>query len=226
VITLRINSIQNELDKRRIEITDALMAIKKESQDELDRYTELLQQNLDHNLKSEIEATKQRAEVELEHTVNETKKLFEEKFKSYQNMIHDKFDQIVKEVDYFTTYISAEIAYNSGEYTEALKMYEKLSQIKPSEKIIWIKAGNILTKIDKLDEAIKHYEHAVSELKEEPVFHYKLASLYAVRNDKSNMLKQLQLLKKKNGEIKKVLNDDNFSDFKNDPDFKNILGLS
>lgn len=226
VISVKVNGILTDLDKKRIEITSAILELKKETQDELERYMELLQKNLDHKIKTEITSAKQAAEVEIEHTVNETKKLFEDRFQTFQNLTQNKFRELVTEIEYYSMLIKAEIAENNGEFEAALKLYEKLSDLKPTERIVWIKAGELLTKHNKLDEAILHYENAANKLKEESLFHYKLASLYAVRQDRDNMLRHLSLLRKKNGEFDKVLKDRNFSSYLHDPEFRNIAGLS
>ena len=52
--------------------------------------------------------------------------------------------------------------FNLGRYDEAVKCYDKITQLKPNSKLAWGYKGLIFFKLKRYDEAFKCYERALS----------------------------------------------------------------
>lgn len=57
--------------------------------------------------------------------------------------------------------IKADQAYQSGDYPEALRYYEKLSEAVPGEAELWCRLGNTYARMQRDEDAVKAYREAV-----------------------------------------------------------------
>jgi tetratricopeptide (TPR) repeat protein len=55
----------------------------------------------------------------------------------------------------------ADKSYQAGEYQVALKQYEKLTEVAPSDADVWFRLGNTYSRMDRTQEAVKAYREAV-----------------------------------------------------------------
>ena len=230
-ITKRTDRVLEELEAKKLDILEFVKKLKEEKENEIERFGDLLQQNTDHKLREEVMALRQKADKELEETYAQLKQQSElevrrmggdqkEKLDKDFSSQHDRFK---KEVEAHTLFLQASFAHSHGKPEEALKIYRKLTSLKPDHQVGWEKMGTALRELMRYDEALEAYQKASELDPEDPSTYYNMAATYARMRKREKMLETLNLAIKNDGEFKdEALNDPAFRDYWNDPSFKDL----
>jgi tetratricopeptide (TPR) repeat protein len=230
-ITKRTDRVLEELEAKKLDILEFVKKLKEEKEAEIERYSDLLNQNTDHKLREEVMGLRQKAEKELEETLGQLQQQIEinvrrlggdqkEKLDADFQAQHDKFK---KEVEAHTLFLQASFAHSHGKPEEALKIYRKLVSLKPDHQVGWEKMGTAYRELMRYDEALESYQKAIELDPEDPSSYYNMAATYARMRKREKMLETLNLAIKNDGEFKdEALNDPAFRDYWNDPAFKDL----
>ena len=230
-ITKRTDRVLEELEAKKLDILEFVKKLKEEKEAEIERYSDLLNQNTDHKLREEVMGLRQKAEKELEETLGQLRQQIElevrrlggdQKEKLDKDFLaqHEKFK---KEVEAHTLFLQASFAHSHGKPEEALKIYRKLVALKPDHQVGWEKMGTAYRELMRYDEALESYQKAIELDAEDPSSYYNMAATYARMRKREKMLETLNLAIKNDGEFKdEALNDPAFRDYWNDPEFKDL----
>ncbi len=230
-ITKRTDRVLEELEAKKVDILEFVKKLKDEQEVEIERYSDLLQQNTDHKLREEVMALRQKAEKELEETVGqlrqqidlEVRRLGADQKDKLDRDFHAQHEHFMKEVEAHTLFLQASFAHANGRAEEALKIYKKLVAVKPDHQVGWEKMGTAYRELMRYEEAIEAYQKAIDLDPSDPTAYYNLAATYARRRQREKMLETLGLAIKNDGEFKdEALNDPAFRDYWNDPNFKDL----
>jgi tetratricopeptide (TPR) repeat protein len=230
-ITKRTDRVLEELEAKKLDILEFVKKLKEEKEAEIERFGDLLQQNTDHKLREEVMALRQKAEKELEETLGQLRQQIEidvrrlggdqkEKLEKDFKTQNDKF---MREVEAHILFLQANFAHSHGKPEEALKIYRKLTALKPDHQVGWEKMGTAYRELMRYDEALEAYQKAIELDPEDPSSYYNMAATYARMRKRDKMLETLNLAIKNDGEFKdEALNDPAFRDYWNDPSFKDL----
>ena len=230
-ITKRTDRVLEELEAKKLDILEFVKKLKEEKENEIERFGDLLQQNTDHKLREEVMALRQKADKELEETYAQLKQQSELEVRRMGGDQKEKLDKdfkaqedkFRKEVEAHTLFLQASFAHSHGKPEEALKIYRKLTALKPDHQVGWEKMGTAYRDLMRYDEAIEAYQKAIELDPEDPSSYYNMAATYARLRKRDKMLETLNLAIKNDGEFKdEALNDPAFRDYWNDPSFKDL----
>lgn len=230
-ITKRTDRVLEELEAKKVDILEFVRKLKDEQEVEIERFSDLLQQNTDHKLREEVMALRQKAEKELEETLGQLRQQIELEVRRLGSDQKERIDRdfkaqherFMQEVEAHTLFLQASFAHSHGRPEEALKIYKRLLALKPDHQVAWGKMGNAYRELMRYDEAIEAYQKAIELDPTDPVAYYDLAATYARRRQRDKMLETLGLAIKNDGEFKdEALNDPAFRDYWNDPAFKDL----
>jgi len=230
-ITKRTDRVLEELEAKKVDILEFVRKLKDEQEVEIERFSDLLQQNTDHKLREEVMDLRQKAEKELEETLGQLRQTIELEVRRLGGDQKDKLDRdfhvqhehFMKEVEAHTLFLQASFAHAHGKPEEALKIYRKLVTVKPDHQVAWEKMGTAYRELMRYDEALEAYQKATELDPNDPTAYYNMAATYARQRKREKMLETLSLAIKNDGEFKdEALNDPAFRDYWNDPAFKDL----
>ena len=230
-ITKRTDRVLEELEAKKLDILEFVKKLKEEKEAEIERFGDLLQQNTDHKLREEVMGLRQKAEKELEETLGQLRQQIEldvrrlggDQKEKLDKDFFSQHDRFKKEVEAHTLFLQASFAHSHGKPEEALKIYRKLTSLKPDHQVGWEKMGTALRELMRYDEALEAYQKASELDPEDPSTYYNMAATYARMRKRDKMLETLNLAIKNDGEFKdEALNDPAFRDYWNDPSFKDL----
>ena len=230
-ITKRTDRVLEELEAKKLDILEFVKKLKEEKEAEIERFSDLLQQNTDHKLREEVMALRQKADKELEETYSQLKQQSELEVRRMGGDQKEKLDKDFKaqedkfrrEVEAHTLFLQASFAHSHGKPEEALKIYRKLVAVKPDHQVGWEKMGTAYRELMRYDEALEAFQKAIELDPEDPSSYYNMAATYARLRKRDKMLETLNLAIKNDGEFKdEALNDPAFRDYWNDPSFKDL----
>jgi hypothetical protein len=230
-ITKRTDRVLEELEAKKVDILEFVKKLKDEQEVEIERFSDLLQQNTDHKLREEVMALRQKAEKELEETLGQLRQTIElevrrlggDQKEKLDRDFHAQHERFMKEVEAHTLFLQASFAHAHGKPEEALKIYKKLVSVKPDHQVAWEKMGTAYRELMRYDEALEAYQKAVELDPNDPSAYYNMAATFARQRKREKMLETLSLAIKNDGEFKdEALNDPAFRDYWNDPAFKDL----
>jgi len=230
-ITKRPDRVLEELEAKKLDILEFVKKLKEEKENEIERFGDLLQQNTDHKLREEVMELRQKAEKELEETVGQLRQQIEIDVRRLGGDQKEKLDKdfktqndrFMREVEAHILFLQANFAHSHGKPEEALKIYRKLTSLKPDHQVGWEKMGTAYRELMRYDEALEAYQKAIELDPEDPSSYYNMAATYARMRKRDKMLETLNLAIKNDGEFKdEALNDPAFRDYWNDPSFKDL----
>ncbi len=230
-ITKRTDRVLEELEVKKVEILEFVKKLKEEKEGEIERYSDLLQQNTEHKMREEVMGLRQKAERELQETLGTLKQNVDLDMRRLAGDQKERLDKdlkvqhglFLKEVDAHTIFLQAAFHHSNGKAEEALRLYRKLVALKPDHQVGWEKMGNALRDLLRFEEAIESYEKAIELNPNDPSPYYNMAATYARQKKRDKMLETLTLAIKNDGEFKdEALNDPAFREYWNDPAFKDL----
>ena len=230
-ITKRTDRVLEELEAKKLDILEFVRKLKDEKEAEIERFSDLLQQNTDHKLREEVMGLRQKAEKELEETLGRLRQQIEVEVRRLGGDQKEKIDKdfkaqherFLKDVEAHTLFLQASFAHSHGKPEESLKLYRKLMALKPDHQVGWEKMGTCYRELQRYDEALEAYQKAIEIDPNDPSSYYNMAATYARLRKREKMLDTLNLAIKNDGEFKdEALNDPAFRDYWNDPAFKDL----
>jgi tetratricopeptide (TPR) repeat protein len=231
-VTQRTDRIIDELEAKKTEIMDFFAKLKEDNQGELERFTDLLEQNTEHRIRLEVMALRQKAEKELEQTLGELKATVDHEIRRAVNegllkaeqQLERRQQQFLQQIDVHSLFLEATFYGSQGRNEEALRIYKRLLEIRPDHHVAWTKMGNALRDLLRFDEALEAHRRAQELVPNDSTVHYNTALTYACMKRKESMLAELAKAFESNGEELKdeALNDPTFKPYWNDPAFKNL----
>jgi len=230
-VTQRFDKMIEEIEKRRLESVDFFHKLKEENTAEIERFSDLLQENTEHRIREITMSLREKAETELKATVSQARQDIERDVKrfflEYQERIGAELDKnkklFISEIDAYTIFIEGSFSLVNGRYKDALKYFKKALELKPDYYHIWNNNGTALRHLGLYDEAIESYQKALNISTNNPVILYNFAAAYSLKRNKQEMMKYLKRALELDEELKdEALNDNAFKEYWSDKEFKNI----
>jgi len=110
-----------------------------------------------------------------------------------------------------------------GENEEALENLNKATELKPIYYQAWFYKACVLMELGKEKEAFEAFDKAIELKPTHALLWYRKSRMYSTKNDKKKMLIDLSVAVKLDPELKaKARENEDFKNFWNDEDFKNI----
>jgi tetratricopeptide (TPR) repeat protein len=230
-ITERVDAILDEIDTKKNDLLDFYGKLKDDSEDEISRYADALQQKSDHRLREEVMDLRQKAEKELGATLGEMKTQLEHEVRRQMENQRKKFDsesgeaqkKFLQDVEAHRLLMEGVFYATHRRFDEAIKTYRRLLAVRPDHAPAWVRLGDVHRELAQFDAAEEAYRKALESAPQDPRACYSLAALFAKRKNRDRMLEFLTRAVANDGEFKdEALNDEAFRDFWNDPAFKDL----
>lgn len=230
-INKKFDKVTEELDQNRTELVSFFKRLKDENQTEIERFSDLLQENVEHRLREATMNMREKAETELKETLNQLKgnidheirRLGTEQSERFNTEIDERKEKFLNEVEAHTLFIEASFHLVNARYQEALRIYKKLLSLNPEHYTAWSRCGTALRHLTRYDEALESYEKALLLAPDNPKILYNIAATYALMRKKSKMIEHLTRAFQFDGELKdEALNDSAFKQYWTDSAFKDI----
>jgi tetratricopeptide (TPR) repeat protein len=230
-VTQRFNNLIEEIERRRSDAVDFFHKIKDENTAEIERFSDLLQENLEHKMREVTMSLREKAEAELKDTVNQIRQDIEREVKRFVMEYKERLDHDVEgdkarfgaEVETYIIFIEGSFYLANGRYKEALRHYKKVLEFKPDYYHAWNNNGTALRQLNRYDEALESYHKALELAPDNPIVFYNLAATYALMRKKDKMLENLKRTFQSDSTLKdEALNDQSFKGYWSDKDFKDI----
>ncbi len=219
------------LDAKKGEMTQFFSKLKDENEQEIERYGDMIEQNIEHRMREITMTLREKAEKELEQTFNEMKDEIDRRIRSateaQKDAIIKELSQrqqvFISEVEAHTLFLEASFFYISGKLPDAIRVYKKLLMLKPTHYIAWNNYGTILRDLLRFDEALEAYQKALDHSPDNAGVLYLFATVYAMQKKKDKMLEYLKKAITFDAEFQdEALNDKCFKEYWEDPEFKDV----
>jgi tetratricopeptide (TPR) repeat protein len=230
-VTQRFDNLMNEIEKKHTESAEFFHKLKEENSVEIERFSDLLQQNLEHRIREGSMSLREKAENELKATVAQTKqdmerdikKLLAEQRETLDKELEANKKKFSNEAEAYTTFIGGSFYLLNGRNKDALKYFKKVLDLNPGYYHAWNNHGTALRNLERYDEAVESYKKSLQLAPDNPIILYNLATAYALLHKKADMLEYLKKAFVIDSELKdEALNDTIFKPYWNDRDFKNL----
>lgn len=223
--------ILDGLDSKKSEMMTFFSKLKDENEGEIERYSDMLEQNVEHRMREITMQLREKAEKELEQTFNELKGEIAHRVKSASEEqkevlireLTNRQQRFIADVEAHTLFLEASFYYISGKLQDALRVYKKLLALKPDHYIAWNNYGTILRDLLRFDEAMESYQKALDLSPDNAGVLYLFATVYAMQKKKDKMMEYLKRSITFDAEFKdEALNDKAFREYWEDPEFKDV----
>ncbi|MBI2921292.1 MAG: tetratricopeptide repeat protein [Planctomycetes bacterium] len=223
--------ILDGLDSKKSEMMTFFSKLKDENEGEIERYSDMLEQNVEHRMREITMQLREKAEKELEQTFNELKGEIAQRVKSASEEqkevlireLTNRQQRFIADVEAHTLFLEASFYYISGKLQDALRVYKKLLALKPDHYIAWNNYGTILRDLLRFDEAMESYQKALDLSPDNAGVLYLFATVYAMQKKKDKMMEYLKRSITFDAEFKdEALNDKAFKEYWEDPEFKDV----
>lgn len=230
-IIRKTDKILEGLEAKKGEIVQFTQKLKEECRSDIEAVSDLMENNLEHQMREITMGLRQKAELELRQTLSEVRADLERDFRKFATEYEEKASKsqkqvelsFLREVEAHSTFLEASFYYANGRYQDALRLYKKLLVLKPTHAVAWNNYGTILRELKLFSEAYDAYGKALEFSPDDPTILYNVATTYAQQRRKDKMLETLRRAIELDGEFKdEALNDRAFEPFWNDPEFKDI----
>ncbi len=220
-----------ELEKRKSEVMQFVKDLKEENESEIERFSELLEQNVHHRMREATMSLREKAEKELAQTLYGLKESVDHEMRrSVTEALEKALDELIKRQTMFladmeahTLFIEGSFYFINGKLEEAMKCYKKLLQLKPGHYVAWNNMGTILRQMMRFDEALEAYDKALAISQENPGILYNIAGVHAMQKRRDKMLECLRKAVHADPELKdEALNDQAFKEYWTDQEFKDV----
>lgn len=219
------------LDAKKGELMMFFSKLKDENESEIERYGDMIEQNIEHRMREVTMQLREKAEKELEQTFKELKeeidgrirRVSEEHKESMLKELTSRQQRFIADVEAHTLFLEASFFYISGKLQDAVRVYKKLLLLKPDHYIAWNNYGTIMRDLLRFDESEEAYGKALSLSPDNPGVLYQVATVYAMQKKKEKMLETLKRTIQFDPEFKdEALNEKAFKDYWEDPEFKDV----
>lgn len=230
-VTKKSDRVIADLEQKRTEIIGFFSKLKEENEGEIERFSELLQQNVEHRMREITAQLRQKAEGELDQTINRFKEDIHREITRVASEQKEKVlgefasyeARFLKEVEAYIIFLEGSFDLANNKYEDALRAYKKVVNLKPDHPLAWTNGGLALRKLGRYNEALESYEQALGLSPDDPPTLYQTAATYALLRKKPKMLEHLTRAFQFDGELKdEALNDPAFEFYWHDADFKNL----
>jgi len=230
-VTKSSDKFSEEVEQKKVEMREYLSNLKEEKEGELERHTELLEENSAQRIREEISSLREQAEKEVEHTMNdlhedvrlkierEIKELRDD-IKKELSEIHGEFEE---EAHAQRMFLEASLYDLTDKPDEALEKYDRVIDMKPDHHLAIQRKARVLNRKEQFEMALQQLQKALDHSPESPSLLYDIARTYALMGRKGRMLEFLKKSISIESEYKdEALNDDAFESFWNDREFKDL----
>lgn len=219
------------LDAKKGEMMTFFSKLKDENEQEIERYGDMIEQNIEHRMREITMTLREKAEKELEQTFNEMKGEIDRRIRSateaQKDAIIKELSQrqqvFIAEVEAHTLFLEASFFYISGKLPDAIRVYKKLLLLKPTHYIAWNNYGTILRDLLRFEEALEAYQKALDHSPDNAGVLYLFATVFAMQKKKDKMMEYLKRAITFDAEFQdEALNDKCFKEYWEDPEFKDV----
>ncbi|MEK7466780.1 MAG: tetratricopeptide repeat protein [Planctomycetota bacterium] len=224
-------SVLEGIDAKKGELTTFFSKLKDENESEIERYGDMIEQNIEHRMREITMTLREKAEKELEQTYNEMKGEIDRRIRT---ATEEQKDALIREltlrqqgfladVESHTLFLEASFFYISGKLPDAIRVYKKLLMLKPTHYIAWNNYGTILRDLMRYEEALEAYQKALDHSPDNAGVLYLFGTVFALQKKKDRMLEYLKKAITFDAEFQdEALNDPCFKEYWEDPEFKDV----
>jgi tetratricopeptide (TPR) repeat protein len=227
----KTGSVLEGLDAKKGDLAGFFSKLTDENKEEIERYGDMVEQNIEHRMREITMQLREKAEKELEQTFSEMKSDIDRRVRDASEGQKDgllreltqRQQRFVAEVEAHTLFLEASFYYIHGKLQDALRVYKKLLTLKPDHYIAWNNYGTILRDLLRHDEAMEAYQKALDLSPDNAGLYYQFATVFALQKKKDKMLEALKRSIAYDVEFKdEALNDKCFKEYWEDPEFKDV----
>jgi tetratricopeptide (TPR) repeat protein len=219
-LTRHMDKITDELNGKKGELLEFQAKIREESQNEFERFCELMQSNLEHRMRESSTELRARAEAEIEDIFSQLRTQITHELR---REFMERETRLLKEVEAEKLFIEGLLLIYHRKPLEALKLFNRVLGIKPDYVLALEYKGNALRSMRRYDEALDSYQHALELQPENPSALYNTAITYAELKKRDKVLEYLSKAFQNNGDYKEeAINDSAFKEYWYDPAFKEL----
>jgi tetratricopeptide (TPR) repeat protein len=227
----RFDGIVNDIEAKKAEILDFFRKLKEEHQAEIERYTELLEQNTEHRVREEAMGLRRKGEEELEGTLRQLKgvvneelrRLVEDQKSAVAAQVQSQEKRFLQEAEAHTLFSDAVLLAQHGKAEEGVKAFRRTVALNPRHPLAWIHLGTALRRLGRYDEAHEAYQKGLDIVPGSAQALYGIAATYALQRDRDRMIEALGQCVKADDELgDDALNDADFREYWQDPAFKDL----
>ncbi len=230
-VTQSSDKFSEEVEQKKVEMREYLSNLKEEKEGELERHTELLEENSAQRIREEISSLREQAEKEVEHTMNDLhedvrlkiKREMEDLKEEIESELEDIHREFEAEAHAQRMFLEASLYDLTDKPDEALEKYDRVIDRKPDHHLAIQRKARVLNRKEQYEMALQELQNALEHSPESPSLLYDIARTYALMNRKDRMLEFLEKSISIESEYKdEALNDEAFESFWDDREFKDL----
>jgi tetratricopeptide (TPR) repeat protein len=230
-ITQRTDQILAELDTKKTDVMAFIAKVREDSEGEVERYTDMLQKNFEHDMREGMMQLRQKAEKELEQTLGdlrsqvdvEVRRSAAEQRERIEKQFAEQREKFNAEVQAHTLFLEASFYHIHGKPEEAVRRYRQLLGLKADHVQAWNNLGTVYRELARYDDSLEALAKAIELAPNDATVLYNQAATFARLRKKDRMLEALTRAIANDGEFKdEALNDPAFRDYWNDAQFKDV----
>jgi tetratricopeptide (TPR) repeat protein len=225
----RFDTLINDIEAKKSEILDYFHKLKDEHEAEIERYTELLEQNTEHRVREEAMGLRRKGEQELEETMkqlkaavnDEVRRLGDEQKNAVSTLFQGQEKRLRQEAEAHTLYLEASLLAHHGKPEDAARVYRRVLALEPRHLLAWIDLGTALRQLGRLDEAHEAGQKALEIAPGHARALYGIAAAHALQHNRNHMLETLAKAFQADADLRDdALNDPAFQEYWQDATFK------
>jgi tetratricopeptide (TPR) repeat protein len=227
----RFDTLINDIEAKKTEILDYFRKLKEEHENEIERYTELLEQNTEHRVREEAMGLRRKGELELEETMrqlkgavnDEIRKLVDDQKAAVAGQAQAQEKRFRQEAEAHTLFLEAALLAQRGKPEDAVRAYRRVLALESRHALAWIHLAAALRGLGRTDEAHEAAQKALEIAPDNAQALYGLAAAFALQRNRDRMLEILARAFQGSADLRdEALNDAAFRDYWQDPGFKNL----
>ena len=227
----RFDTLINDIEVKKTEILDYFRKLKEEHENEIERYTELLEQNTEHRVREEAMGLRRKGELELEETMrqlkasvsDEIRKLIDEQKADVATQVQVQEQRFRQEAEAHTLFLEASLLAQRGKPEDAVRAYRRILALEPRHLMAWIHLAASLRQLGRPDEAHEAGQKALEIDPDSAQALYGIAAAFALQHNRDRMLETLAKAFQGGGDLRdEALNDPAFREYWPDPGFKDL----
>lgn len=231
-VSAHLNRVTVEIEDRKNLVMSTLKQAESDMKEEVERFVDITQRELEHSLRDEVMELRKKAEAEMAQTLDEVRKSLKDESmrmaadtkEKVKKVVDDLHTEFMKQVEANKLFLEASFYAANNRHHEALAIYSKLLSIEPNNYVALLNTGDIFMRMMKYEDALGYYKRAAASSKDSADALYRLAAAYAKMKYKAEMLESLSRAIKYNTEYKdEALNDTSFREYWNDPIFRDMV---